>query len=186
MKILVRKIGIARVFCVNGNTMPITLLKLCDILNKKTNLPYNGYITCKSHTVKKNLIGTLALIQNTAKKKILSFQNNLFLKKGSFVDISSLSKGKGYSGVMKKHNFKGLESTHGVSLKHRSGGSTGQCQDPGKVFKGKKMSGKHGCKNITIKNILIIDIDIESNIVIVKGVIPGCSGCYVYIKSLNV
>jgi len=103
-------------------------------------------------------------------------------KKGGFLDISGTTIGKGFSGTMKRHNFGGLEASHGVSKKHRSGGSTGQCQDPGKVFKGKKMSGQYGNKNNTIQNIKIIDIDRTDNLIIVKGSVPGCSNSIIYIK----
>ena len=103
-------------------------------------------------------------------------------KPGQCVDVSGRSIGKGFAGVMKRHNFGGLEATHGVSISHRSHGSTGQCQDPGKVFKGKKMSGHLGDVNVTIQNLQIIEVDAEKGIVIVSGNVPGSKGKYVFIK----
>lgn len=101
---------------------------------------------------------------------------------GQYVDVSGRSIGKGFAGVMKRHNFGGLEATHGVSISHRSHGSTGQCQDPGKVFKGKKMAGHLGDANVTIQNLQIVKVDAEKGIVIVSGNVPGSKGKYVFIK----
>ena len=103
-------------------------------------------------------------------------------KKGQYVDITGTSIGKGYAGVMKRHNFKGLEASHGVSVSHRSAGSTGQCQDPGKLFKGKKMAGRLGGEKVTKQNILIVDIDSELNVLLVKGAVPGNKNGYLYIR----
>lgn len=101
---------------------------------------------------------------------------------GQYVDVSGRSIGKGFAGVMKRHNFGGLEATHGVSISHRSHGSTGQCQDPGKVFKGKKMAGHLGDAKVTIQNLQIVEVDAEKGIVIVSGNVPGSKGKYVFIK----
>jgi large subunit ribosomal protein L3 len=101
---------------------------------------------------------------------------------GQYIDVSGCSIGKGFAGVMKRHNFAGLEATHGVSISHRSHGSTGQCQDPGKVFKGKKMAGHMGNKNVTIQNLQVVEIDEEKGLVIVSGNVPGSKGSYVFVK----
>jgi large subunit ribosomal protein L3 len=101
---------------------------------------------------------------------------------GQYVDVSGRSIGKGFAGVIRRHNFSGLEATHGVSISHRSHGSTGQCQDPGKVFKGKKMAGHLGDANVTIQNLRIVKVDAEKGIVIVNGNVPGSKGKYVFIK----
>ena len=98
---------------------------------------------------------------------------------GQYVDVSSNSIGKGFAGGMKRHNFAGNRATHGVSISHRSHGSTGQCQDPGKVFKGKKMAGRLGNKKITTQNLLVLKVDTENNLLIVKGSVPGHKGCMV-------
>ena len=99
-----------------------------------------------------------------------------------FVDASSISIGKGFAGVMKRHNFGGLRASHGVSISHRSHGSTGQNQDPGRVFKGKKMAGRMGNKKVTKQNLKIIDVDSENNLLMVKGSVPGKKNSIVYLK----
>lgn len=99
-----------------------------------------------------------------------------------YIDVTGRSIGKGFCGVIKKYNFKGLEASHGVSKAHRSLGSTGQCQDPGKVFKGKKMAGHLGNKKKTISNVKIISIDRELNVIVVHGAIPGYKGNFIYIR----
>lgn len=105
-----------------------------------------------------------------------------YFKKGQYIDITANSIGKGYAGVMKRHNFKGLEASHGVSISHRSGGSTGQNQDPGRVFKGKKMAGRMGGKKVTTQNIKVIDIDEKLGLLVVKGAVPGNKMGYLYIR----
>jgi large subunit ribosomal protein L3 len=102
---------------------------------------------------------------------------------GQYLDITGNSKGKGFAGVMKRHNFSGLRASHGVSIAHRSQGSTGQCQDPGRVFKGKKMAGHLGDSRVTVQNIKILLVDPQSNIIVVKGNnIPGFNGSYVFVR----
>ena len=103
-------------------------------------------------------------------------------KVDQFVDASSISIGKGFAGVMKRHNFGGLRASHGVSISHRSHGSTGQNQDPGRVFKGKKMAGRMGNKKVTKQNLKVIDIDSENNLLIVKGSVPGKKNSIIYLK----
>ena len=100
---------------------------------------------------------------------------------GQFVDVTSNSIGKGFAGGMKRHNFSGNRATHGVSISHRSHGSTGQCQDPGKVFKGKKMAGRLGNKKVTIQNLKVLNIDTENNLIILKGAVPGHKGSIIKI-----
>ena len=96
---------------------------------------------------------------------------------GQFVDVTSNSKGKGFAGGMKRHNFGGNRATHGVSISHRSHGSTGQCQDPGKVFKGKKMAGRLGNVQVTIQNLKVLKVDNDNGIILVKGAVPGHKDC---------
>ena len=100
---------------------------------------------------------------------------------GQFVDVSSNSIGKGFAGGMKRHNFSGNRATHGVSISHRSHGSTGQCQDPGKVFKGKKMAGRLGNKKITVQNLKVLNIDSDNNLLVIKGAVPGHKGSLIRI-----
>ena len=103
-------------------------------------------------------------------------------KVDQFIDASSFSIGKGFAGVMKRHNFGGLRASHGVSISHRSHGSTGQNQDPGRVFKGKKMAGRMGNKRVTKQNLKVIDIDETNNLLIVKGSVPGKKNSIIYLK----
>ncbi|MHA1113241.1 MAG: 50S ribosomal protein L3, partial [Alphaproteobacteria bacterium] len=101
---------------------------------------------------------------------------------GQFVDVTGTSKGKGFAGAMKRHNFSGLRATHGVSISHRSHGSTGQCQDPGRVFKGKKMAGHMGDARTTLQNLRIVSTDAENGLILVRGAVPGSKGGYVLVK----
>ena len=109
-----------------------------------------------------------------------SLSSSLF-KEGDYVDISGVSKGKGFAGVMKRHNFSGLRASHGVSIAHRSQGSTGQCQDPGKVFKGKKMAGRLGGGKVTVQNLQIASI--QDSLIVVYGAAPGPSGSLLFLKN---
>merc|ERR1712194_187892 len=101
---------------------------------------------------------------------------------GQNIDVAGISKGKGFQGPMKRHNFKGMPASHGVSLSHRAHGSTGQCQDPGKVFKGKKMAGRMGCDRVTIQNLRLVKIDRGRNLLYVKGTVPGNKGTFCEIR----
>ena len=101
---------------------------------------------------------------------------------GQFVDVCGISIGKGFAGAMKRHNFKGLRATHGVSVSHRSHGSTGQCQDPGKVFKGKKMAGHMGAARVTTQNLEVVKTDAERGLIMIKGAVPGSKGGWVTVK----
>uniref|UniRef100_A0A7S0YPU0 Large ribosomal subunit protein uL3c n=1 Tax=Hemiselmis tepida TaxID=464990 RepID=A0A7S0YPU0_9CRYP len=101
---------------------------------------------------------------------------------GQKVDVAGISIGKGFAGAMKRHNFGGLRASHGVSISHRSHGSTGQCQDPGKVFKGKKMAGHMGAARVTTQNIEVVRVDVDRGIVLVKGAVPGSAGGWVELR----
>ncbi len=115
----------------------------------------------------------------------LKFDINHFIV-DQYVDITGYSIGKGFAGVIKRHNFKGLRASHGVSIAHRSQGSTGQCQDPGKTFKGKKMAGHLGAKRVTVQNMKIVLVDVEASIIAVKGNnVPGYCGSYVFVRDAN-
>ena len=136
--------------------------------------------------MKKNNLGSFKfskefLTANSDQYKVgNSISVNNFIE-GQFVDVSSNSIGKGFAGGMKRHNFAGNRATHGVSISHRSHGSTGQCQDPGKVFKGKKMAGRLGNKKVTIQNLKVLKIDSDNNILLVKGAVPGHKGSIISI-----
>ncbi|CAL9733464.1 large ribosomal subunit protein uL3m [Monosporozyma servazzii] len=144
----------------------------------------------------RQLLGHLAKVQVNPKSKICEFQfkdqNGLltpgtllkpsFFKQSQFIDVQAISKGKGFAGVMKRHNFKGQPASHGNSLTHRHGGSYGMHQDPGRILPGKKMPGRMGGINVTLQNLQIIKIDDENNVLWIKGAIPGSNGSYVKIQ----
>jgi large subunit ribosomal protein L3 len=201
--VIAKKIGMTQIFKDNGEVIPVTVLHVDEnvVLSVK-NEEKNGYDSLqiaafdqKMQRLSKSIRGIFEKAKVAPKKKIKEFSINKkyalkvgdvinvnHFKKGQYVDITGTSIGKGYAGVMKRHNFKGLEASHGVSVSHRSAGSTGQCQDPGKVFKGKKMAGRLGGEKVTKQNILIVDIDSELNVLLVKGAVPGNKNGYLYIR----
>ena len=147
--------------------------------SKSINKPFKGFL-------KKNKLSAFFHSKEFRLKESSSFKvgdkisvSNFIV--GQFVDVTSNSIGKGFAGGMKRHNFSGNRATHGVSISHRSHGSTGQCQDPGKVFKGKKMAGRLGNKKVTIQNLKILNIDTENNLIILKGAVPGHKGSIIKI-----
>ena len=200
---IAKKLGMSQIYKDNGNVIPVTIIHIDEnvVLGVKTK-EQDGYNALqlanfkqKPQRLKKSIRGLFEKAKVEPKKKIKEFtvdENYLLkigekidvnhFKKGQYVDITGTSIGKGYAGVMKRHNFRGLEASHGVSASHRSGGSTGQCQDPGRVFKGKKMAGQMGNKKVTKQNIQVVDIDQELNLLIVKGAVPGCKNGYLYIR----
>ena len=198
-----KKIGMSREFYKIGYSIPVTVLKMETgrIIHviEKDKRGYQavqvGFGKIKNSKIKKSLKGYFSK-KNTEPKKILKeFRvNNLenfkegnelgleIFKDVKFVDVKSKTIGKGFAGVMKRHNFGGLRASHGVSVSHRAHGSTGQNQDPGKVFKGKKMAGHMGNKNRTIQNIEIVKTDTENNLIYLKGSIPGSKNTEVLVK----
>ena len=201
--LLGKKIGMSREFYKSGQSVPVTVLKmetgriiqLIDQEKRGYKAIQVGFGKIKNSKLTKSMKGYFAK-KNTEPKKVLKeFRvndlnnykegNELGLeifKNIKFVDVKSKTIGKGFAGVMKRHNFSGLRATHGVSVSHRSHGSTGQRQDPGKVFKGKKMAGHMGDKLRTIQNIEIIKTDSENNLLYLKGSIPGSKHSQVLIK----
>ena len=203
--LIATKIGNSSYFSENGKVIPVTLLRVdeCIVSNIKT-LEKDGYsslqvisIDGKSDLKKINKPQQklFANIKSNPKKIIKEFRiapentleigtkiNVSHFKKDQYVDVTSKSIGKGFAGAMKRHNFGGLRASHGVSISHRSHGSTGQNQDPGKVFKGKKMAGHMGDKLRTIQNIEIIKSDPQNNLLYLKGSIPGSKNSEVLIK----
>ena len=198
-----KKIGMSREFYKTGQSVPVTVLKMetgriISIIDKEKR-GYNaiqiGFGKIKNSRLSKSMKGYFAK-KNTEPKRILkefrvnSLENfkegNEFgieiFKDTKFVDVKSKTIGKGFAGAMKRHNFGGLRASHGVSISHRSHGSTGQRQDPGKVFKGKKMAGHMGDKMRTIQNIEIIKTDPENKLIYLKGSIPGSKNAEVLIK----
>lgn len=202
--LVVKKIGMSSIFNENGIRYTVTLLYLedCQVIAHKTLLKdgYDALIigvrNCKLSKIKKP---TRALFDNkidifpksilkefrVVSSAFISIGTVLYVSHfvvGQFVDITGITIGKGFAGSMKRHNFKGLEASHGVSISHRSHGSTGGRQDPGKVFKNKKMAGHMGSTRVTIQNLKVMEIDTVNNLIIVSGNIPGSKGSYVYIK----
>ena len=198
-----KKIGMTREFFDSGLSVPVTVLsvekgRIIDVITKDKR-GYDaitvGFGKIKSSKLTKQMKGLFAK-KTTEPKKILKefrVENISFYKEGNeigleifkdqkYVDVSSKTIGKGFAGVMKRHNFAGLRATHGVSVSHRSHGSTGQRQDPGKVFKGKKMAGHMGDKKRTIQNLEIIKSDHENNLIFIKGSVPGSKNSLVLIQ----
>jgi len=195
------KIGMSRIFFDDGIITPVTIIKIDNNLRitqikiKNVNDIYNSIQVTSGLRKLKNVTEPLKGHYNKAKVKpgigLWEFKScdeevknkklgevidiNLF-KKGQKIDIQGISKGKGFSGVIKRHNFSSQRASHGNSLSHNAPGSIGQCQTPGRVFKGKKMAGRMGNKNTTIKNLEIININKEKNLLLIKGSIPGYNG----------
>jgi len=197
------KVGMTREFLINGQSVPVTVIKVekgrvLDVITKETR-GYSavkvGFFSIKNSKLTNQMKGYFTK-KNTEPKKILKEfrldkaeefkEGNEFgieiLKDTKFVDVRSKTVGKGFAGVMKRWNFSGLRASHGVSVSHRSHGSTGQRQDPGKVFKGKKMAGHMGDKFRTMLNLEIVKSDLENNLLYLKGSIPGSKNSTVLLK----
>ena len=201
--IIAQKLGMTRVFADDGTHVPVTVLKVdeCQVLATRT-VDRDGYSAvqlgvgkAKVKRVSKPMRGHFARARVEPKRKVSAFRvsPDALIDVGStitvdhfiagqYVDVSGTSIGKGFAGVIKRHHFSGLRASHGVSVKHRSGGSTGQCQDPGKVFKGKKMAGHMGHQRVTVQNLKIVSVDGERGLVLVRGAVPGSKGGYVLVR----
>ena len=198
--LLGKKIGMTREFYKSGQLVPVTVIKMekarviqvIDEEKRGYKAVQLGYGKIKNSKLTKAMKGYFAKKNTEAKKKLKEYrvENIENFKEGNefgleifkdikFVDTRSKTIGKGFAGAMKRHNFGGLRATHGVSISHRSHGSTGQCQDPGKVFKGKKMAGRLGNKKITMQNLMVLKVDKENNLLIVKSAVPGHKGSIV-------
>ena len=197
------KIGMTREFIETGQSVPVTVIRIekgrvLDVITKDKR-GYNavkiGFFKLKNSKLTKQMKGYFAK-KNTEPKKILKefrVEDSAQFKEGNelgleifkdkkFLDVRSKTIGKGFAGVMKRWNFGGLRASHGVSVSHRSHGSTGQRQDPGKVFKGKKMAGHMGDKLRTMLNLEIVKSDIENNLIYLKGSIPGSKNSTVFLR----
>ncbi len=193
----------SRFYTQDGFHIPVTLLHIdnCQVVAVKSEATdgYNavqlGVGSAKVKNVSKSLRGHYSKLKVEPKRKLVEFRvdEKALLKTGQqlsaahfivgqFVDVTGTTQGKGFAGVMKRHNFAGLEATHGVSVSHRSHGSTGQRQDPGRVFKGKKMAGHMGNVRCTVQNLEVIAVDEAKNVICVCGAVPGNKGEYVLIK----
>ena len=192
----------SRLFLEDGESIPVTALSVCgnfvaDIKTKEKN-GYNALVISKTKKLKNftksqkeffkkvNIEpGSLAefkLDNNSEEYQVGKHLTAKLFEVGQYVDVTGISKGKGYAGVIKRHNFSMQDATHGNSLAHRAHGSIGQCQTPGRVWKGKKMSGHMGNVKKTIQNLKIVDMDIENNVIYIKGAVPGFNGSEVKIR----
>ena len=202
--VIAQKVGMTRIFTDAGDHVPVTVLRLenCQVLAQRTE-EKNGYTALqlgagsrRPSRVTAPERGNFAIAKVEAKRKLAEFRvspDNLIevgaeitadhFVPGQFVDITGTSIGKGFQGAMKRWNFGGLRASHGVSVSHRSHGSTGQRQDPGKVFKGKKMAGHMGSERVTTQNLVVVRTDTERGLVMVRGAVPGHKGGWVLVRN---
>ena len=201
--VIAQKMGMTRIFTDDGRHIPVTVLKLdgCQVVARRTedrhgyNAVQLGAGAAKVKTVSRAQRGHFAVAHVEPKRKLAEFRvsaDNLIdvgaemkadhFVEGQYVDASGTSIGKGFAGAMKRHNFAGLRASHGVSINHRSHGSTGQCQDPGKVFKGKKMAGHMGAVRVTAQNLMVVRTDADRGLIMVKGAVPGARGGWVFLR----
>lgn len=201
--LIAQKLGMTGIFDENGKRIPVTVLKVdnCQVVDVQTN-ERNGYTavqlgagTRKSKNVAQPQRGHFAKAKVEPKAKVKEFrvdEKNLLqvgdelsvehFVVGQYVDVTGVTVGKGFQGVMKRWNFGGLRATHGVSVSHRSPGSTGQRQSPGRVFKNKKMAGQMGNKQRTVINLRVVEINAEAGLIVVEGAVPGHKGTWLTIK----
>lgn len=198
--LIAKKLGMSRIFETDGTHVPVTVLAVdgLEVVDVRTQ-ERDGYTavqlgtgSIKVKNVSKPMKGHFAKANVEPKRKLAEFRvsedcllsvgDKLSVEHfvpGQFVDVCGTSIGKGFAGVMKRHNFAGLEATHGVSISHRSHGSTGQRQDPGKVFKGKKMAGHMGAERVTVQNLRVVAVDSARGLLMVKGGVPGSENAWV-------
>jgi len=201
--IIAKKMGMTRVFAEDGAHVPVTVLHMdgCQVVAQRTQ-DRDGYVAlqlgvgaAKAKRTSKAMRGHFAKAPVAPRKKLVEFrvsEDNLIpagaeltadhFVPGQKVDVAAKSIGRGFTGAMKRWNFGGLRATHGVSISHRSHGSIGQCQDPGKVFKGKKMAGHYGVERVTTQNLEIVRVDVERGVILVRGAVPGPNGGWVEVR----
>jgi large subunit ribosomal protein L3 len=200
--LIAEKVGMTRVFDAEGAHVPVTVLKMdgCQVVAVRT-AEKDGYTAvqlglgkAKVKNVTKPMRGHFAKAKVEPKRRLVEFRVSAdalldvgaelsathFLP-GQYVDVTANSIGKGFAGVMKRHNFSGLRATHGVSVSHRSHGSTGNRQDPGRTFPGKLMAGHMGAARVTTQNLKIVSVDAERGLILVQGSVPGAAGGYVLV-----
>jgi large subunit ribosomal protein L3 len=201
--LIAQKLGMTRIFQEDGTHVPVTVLGLqnCQVVGQRTQ-ERDGYVAlqlgagqAKPKNVNKAQRGQFAIAKVEPKRHVAEFRvdsDNLIevgaqmqadhFAEGQLVDVTGTSIGKGFAGGMKRWNFGGLRATHGVSVSHRSHGSTGQRQDPGKVFKGKKMAGHMGHERVTTQNVKVVRTDVERGLIMVQGAVPGAKGGWIMIR----
>jgi large subunit ribosomal protein L3 len=201
--VIAKKMGMTRLFMEDGKQIPVTVLQLdnLQVVAQRTE-EKDGYTavqlgagSAKAKRTSAAMRGHFAAAKVEPKRKVAEFRVNAdalievgaeisadHYLEGQYVDVAGTSIGKGFQGAMKRWNFSGLRATHGVSISHRSHGSTGQCQDPGRVFKGKKMAGHMGAARVTTQNLQVIKTDAARGLIMVKGAVPGSKGGWVTVK----
>jgi len=201
--VIAQKVGMTRIFTEAGEQVPVTVLKVdnCQVVAQRTE-EKNGYTAVqlgvglsKVKNVSRAERGHFAKASVEPKRKVVEFRvspDNLIdigdeitadhFVVGQFVDVTGTSKGKGFQGVIKRYNFSGGRATHGNSVSHRTHGSTGQRQDPGKVFKGKKMAGHMGDERVTSQNLKIVKTDAVRGLIMVEGAVPGAKGGFILVR----
>ncbi len=201
--LIAKKVGMSRTFGDGGAHVPVSILRIeqCQVVATRTE-EKDGYSAvqlgsgaAKAKNTSRAERGHFARASVEPKRKLREFRvsedclldvgaeiSAEHFVAGQYVDVTGVSIGKGFAGGMKRHNFGGLRASHGVSISHRSHGSTGQCQDPGKVFKGKKMAGHMGARKVTLHNLQVVATDSDTGLILVKGGVPGAKGGYVYIR----
>lgn len=202
--LIAEKIGMTQVFTADGTLVPVTVLRVdnCVVIGKKTQDGVDGYTAVqlaagqvKPNNLTKPVRGFFAKKSIEPRAHIKEFRVDVehllepgteitaaHFTAGQIVDVTGISIGKGFAGAMKRHNFGGLRASHGVSVVHRSHGSTGNRQDPGKVFKNKKMAGHMGARKVTKLNLTVHSVDTDRGLIFVKGSIPGSRGGIVYVR----
>jgi large subunit ribosomal protein L3 len=201
--LIAKKVGMTRIFNDDGQHVSVTVLQLdnVQVVAQKTQERDGytalqlGYGDAKVKNVSKPMRGHFAKSKVAPKRKLVEFRvaedalvdvgaqlSAAHFVSGQFVDVTGTSKGKGFAGVMKRWNFAGLEASHGVSISHRSHGSTGQRQDPGKVFKGKKMAGHLGDERVTTQNVKVVSTDEARGLILIEGAVPGAKDGYVLVR----
>ena len=201
--VIARKLGMSRIFNDNGEHVPVTILRMenVEVLSTKSvkkdgyTAVQLGFCNTKSKNISKPLKGVFAKSKSLPKERIAEFRvsedailkvgdklsvNHLVV--GQKVDVVGISQGKGFSGAMKRHNFGGMQATHGVSISHRSHGSTGNSQDPGRTWKGKKMAGHYGNARITTQNLKVIKLFEEDSLILIQGSVPGSKNGIVLLR----
>lgn len=201
--LLAQKLGMTRLLTEGGDHVPVTVLWVdgCEVVATKTQ-ERDGYTAvqlgvgkAKVKNVSKPLLGHYAKAKVAPKRRLAECRispdaaleigakigADHFIA-GQYVDVVGTSIGKGFAGAMKRHNFRGLEASHGVSVSHRSHGSTGNRQDPGRVFKGKKMAGHLGHARVTVQNLVVVSTDADRGLLFVRGAVPGSEGSYVMVR----
>ncbi len=201
--LIARKLGMSRVFEGDGTNVPVTVLGVegCQVVAVKSR-ERDGYVALqlgagavRPGRATKPMRGHYAVARVEPKRKLAEFRVSPdavvdigveitadHFVAGQYVDVVGTSIGKGFAGAMKRHNFGGLEASHGVSVSHRSHGSTGNSQDPGRVFKGKKMAGHLGAERVTVQNLKVVSADAESGLILVAGAVPGAKGGHVLVS----